>query len=186
MNHPGNDISEDFENLVANKGNDQSDMSGSDASLSVNSPVKKQEANPQQMQQQMMQQQMMQQQQMMKQQQMMQQQQQQQQEMKNNPPSIDKSESSVSSSSDQSSSNKKASTVAKVREEPKVEKSLFSGLTNFAILFALFFIFASSQVEGGLGSISYLKNVPFTEYVNLLIRALLFVIIYFIVDKFIL
>jgi len=71
MNHPGNDISEDFDNLVANKGNDKSDMSGTDASLSVNSPVKKQEAMPQQMQQQM-QQQMMQQQ--MMQQQMMQQQ----------------------------------------------------------------------------------------------------------------
>ena len=49
MNHPGNDISEDFDNLVANKGNDKSDMSGTDASLSVNSPVKKQEAMPQQM-----------------------------------------------------------------------------------------------------------------------------------------
>jgi hypothetical protein len=183
MNQAGNDISEDFENLVANKGNDQSDMSGTDASLSVNSPVKKQEMMPQQMQQQMMQQQMMQQQQMMKQQQMMQQQ---QQEIKNNPPSIDKSESSVPSSSDQSSSNKKASTVAKVREEPRVEKSLFSGLTNFAVLFALFFIFSSSQVEGGLASISYLQNIPYTEYVNLLIRSLLFVIIYFIADKFIL
>jgi hypothetical protein len=181
MNHPSNDISEDFDNLVANKGNDKSDMSGTDASLSVNSPVKKQEAMPQQMQQQMMQQQMMQQQ-MMQQQQMMKQ----QQEMKNNPPSIDKSESSVPSSSDQSSSNKKASTVAKVREEPRVEKSLFSGLTNFSVLFALFFIFSSSQVEGGLASISYLQNIPYTEYVNLLIRSLLFVIIYFIVDKFIL
>jgi hypothetical protein len=183
MNQTGNDISEDFENLVANKRNDQSDMSGTDASLSVNSPVTKQDAmsQQQQMQQQMMQQQMMQQQQMMKQQQMMQ-----QQEIKNNPPSIDKSESSVPSSSDQSSSNKKASTVAKVREEPRVEKSLFSGLTNFAVLFALFFIFSSSQVEGGLASISYLQNIPYTEYVNLLIRSLLFVIIYFIADKFIL
>jgi ATP-dependent Zn protease len=157
-------------------------MSGTDASLSVNSPVTKQDAMSQQMQQQMMQQQMMQQQQMMKQQQMMQQQ---QQEIKNNPPSIDKSESSVPSSSDQSS-NKKESTVVKVREEPRVEKSLFSGLTNFAVLFALFFIFSSSQVEGGLASISYLQNVPYTEYVNLLIRSLLFVIIYFIADKFIL
>jgi len=184
MNHPGNDISEDFDNLVANKGNDKSDMSGTDASLSVNSPVKKQEAMPQQMQQQMQQQMM--QQQMMQQQMMQQQMMKQQQEMKNNPPSIDKSESSVPSSSDQSSSNKKASTVAKVREEPRVEKSLFSGLTNFAVLFALFFIFSSSQVEGGLASISYLQNIPYTEYVNLLIRSLLFVIIYFIVDKFIL
>jgi len=57
---------------------------------------------------------------------------------------------------------------------------------NMGVLFALFFLFSSKQVESGLNAIPYLKDIPFMEQINLLSRGLLMVLIYVVLDKFVL
>jgi hypothetical protein len=57
---------------------------------------------------------------------------------------------------------------------------------NMGVLFALFFLFSSKQVESGLNAIPYLKDIPFIEQINLLSRGLLMVVIYVVLDKFVL
>ena len=54
------------------------------------------------------------------------------------------------------------------------------------VVFALFFLFSSDQVKAGLNAIPYIASIPYSEQVNLLIRGLLMIIIYVIIDKFIL
>ena len=59
-------------------------------------------------------------------------------------------------------------------------------LSGLGVLFALFFILGSSQVSGLLNMIPYLESIPFSEYINLFIRSLLFVLIFFVLDTFVL
>ena len=174
-----NEISQDFEELMKSKNtnnkdadnSDQSDKSdASDGSLSIGSPQKEDNQRDNQRQQQMMQQQMMQQQ--MMQQQMMHQQMNQQR--------------NVIPQESKQDSDKKSSPAPVKREEFTNTNSISKTLTLLGVLFALFFVFASPQVSDALGNISYLSNLPFATHINLLIRALLFVIIYGLLERFVL
>ena len=149
-----NDISEDFEELVGNKGGQQGDASDASASINV------QDMNQQQMRQQMMQQQ--------------QQQQQQREHMvqAQQPPS-DKNEEPV-----------RVSVVNETKENFSNDPTKI--LTAVCVLFALFFVFASSQLTNGLNGVGFIKNLPFSEQSNLVIRGLLFVTIYMLLDRFVL
>ena len=142
-----NDISEDFEQLVGNKGG----QDASDGSPSINV----QDMNQQQMRQQMMQQQHAQ-----------QQAQQQSESDKNNEP-------------------------VRVSVVPETKENFsFSDptkiLTAVCVLFALFFVFSSSQLTNGLNGVAFIRNLPFAEQSNLVIRGLLFVTIYMLLDRFVL
>jgi hypothetical protein len=150
-----NDISEDFEQLVGNKGGQQGDASDASASINV------QDMNQQQMRQQMIQQQ--------------QQQQQQQREhmaQAQQPPS-DKNEEPV-----------RVSVVNETKENFSNDPTKI--LTAVCVLFALFFVFSSSQLTNGLNGIGFVKSLPFAEQSNLVIRGLLFVTIYMLLDRFVL
>jgi hypothetical protein len=57
---------------------------------------------------------------------------------------------------------------------------------SMGVLFVLFFLFSSKQVESGLNAIPYLTTFPYFEQVNLLSRGILMVLIYVLVDKFVL
>jgi hypothetical protein len=173
-----NEISQDFEELMKNQNtnnkvadnSDQSDKSDksdvSDASLSIGSPQKEDnQRDNQRHQQQMMQQQMMQ-------QQMMQQQMNQQR--------------NVVPQNSKEDSDKRSSPAPVKNEEFTNNNSISKTLTLLGVLFALFFVFASPQVGDALGSISYLSNLPFASHINLLIRALLFVVIYGLLERFVL
>jgi len=150
-----NDISEDFEQLVGNKGGQQGDASDASASINV------QDMNQQQMRQQMMQQQ--------------QQQQQQQREhmAQAQQQASDKNEEPV-----------RVSVVNETKENFSNDPTKI--LTAVCVLFALFFVFSSSQLTDGLNGIALIKNLPFAEQSNLVIRGLLFVTIYMLLDRFVL
>lgn len=147
MSQNNNQISEDFDNLVGNKGG---------AGDSDNGAMNEQ----QMLQQRMMQQQAMQ-------QQAMQQQAMQQQAMQQQPamqqPSSDKN------------------TVA-VKQEGFMNIFNIKSLSLLGVLFALFFVFASSQLETVVKGVPYLSN----PQLNVVARGLLFVVVYFILDKFVL
>ena len=147
-----NDISEDFEQLVGNKGGQQGDASDASASINV------QDMNQQQMRQQMMQQQ--------------QQQQREHMAQAQQQPS-DKNEEPV-----------RVSVVNETKENFSNDPTKI--LTAVCVLFALFFVFASSQLTDGLNGIAFIKNLPFAEQSNLVIRGLLFVTIYMLLDRFVL
>jgi len=147
MSQNNNQISEDFDNLVGNKGG---------AGDSDNGAMNEQ----QMLQQRMMQQQAMQQQAM--QQQAMQQQAMQQQAMQQQP------------SSDKN--------TAAVKQEGFMNIFNTKSLSLLAVLFALFFVFSSSQLEGLVKGVPYLSN----QQLNVAARGLLFVVVYFILDKFVL
>ena len=57
---------------------------------------------------------------------------------------------------------------------------------SMGVLFVLFFLFSSKQVESGLNAIPYLSTFPYYEQVNLLSRGILMILIYVLVDKFVL
>jgi len=88
--------------------------------------------------------------------------------------------------------NVKKENVKKIEEKSKVvenfsnERSLNKTLALLGVLFALFFVFSSAQLEGVLGGVSYISNLPFAPQVNLVIRGLLFVLVYFLLDYFVL
>ena len=150
-----NDISEDFEQLVGNKGGQQGDASDASASMNV------QDMNQQQMRQQMMQQQ--------------QQQQQQREHMAQaQQPQSDKNEEPV-----------RVSVVNETKENFSFNDPT-KILTAVCVLFALFFVFSSSQLTNGLNGVAFIRNLPFTEQSNLVIRGLLFVTIYMLLDRFVL
>ena len=141
MSQNKNQISEDFDNLVGNKGGARDSDNGA--------------MNEQQMlQQRMMQQQAMQ-------QQAMQQQAMQQQAMQQ--PSSDKN-------------------TAAVKQEGFMNIFNIKSLSLLGVLFALFFVFASSQLETVVKGVPYLSN----PQLNVVARGLLFVVVYFILDKFVL
>jgi hypothetical protein len=144
MNQNNDEISQDFDNLVGNKGG---------AADSDNGQMNEQKL----LQQRMMQQQAMQQQAM--QQQAMQQQAMQQQK--------------------QESSDKNTGTV---KQEGFMNKFNVKSLSLLGVLFALFYVFSSSQLEGVVTKIPYLSN----QQLNLAVRGLLFVVVYFVLDKFVL
>ena len=147
-----NDISEDFEQLVGNKGGQQGDASDASASINV------QDMNQQQMRQQMMQQQ----------------QQQQREHMAQAQQQVsDKNEEPVH-----------VSVVNETKENFSNDPTKI--LTAVCVLFALFFAFASSQLTNGLNGVAFIKNLPFSEQSNLVIRGLLFVTIYMLLDRFVL
>jgi hypothetical protein len=148
-----NDISEDFEQLVGNKGGQQGDASDASASINV------QDMNQQQMRQQMMQQQ--------------QQQQQREHMAQAQQPPSDKNEEPV-----------RVSVVNETKENFSNDPTKI--LTAVCVLFALFFVFSSSQLTNGLNGIGFVKNLPFAEQSNLVIRGLLFVTIYVLLDRFVL
>jgi len=201
-----NEISQDFEELVKNKDESPTNKSESDVSLSANSPEddgNEQKMQQQQMQQQQMQQRMFQEQQMQQQmqQKMFQEQQMQQKmfqeqqkmqhkvlpKMVNNHHKRDSDDDSDEKSSDVKNINvKKVEVNSKNIESFTNEKSLNKTLATLGVLFALFFVFSSSQLEGALGGVSYLNNLPFPGQINLVIRALLFIIVYFLLDYFVL
>ena len=148
-----NDISEDFEQLVGNKGGQQGDASDASASINV------QDMNQQQMRQQMMQQQ--------------QQQQQREHMAQAQQQPSDKNEEPV-----------RVSVVNETKENFSNDPTKI--LTAVCVLFALFFVFSSSQLTDGLNGIGFIKNLPFAEQSNLVIRGLLFVTIYMLLDRFVL
>ena len=150
-----NDISEDFEQLVGNKGGQQGDASDASASINV------QDMNQQQMRQQMMQQQH-------------QQQQQQREHMAQ----------AQQQASDKNEEPVRVSVVNETKENFSNDPTKI--LTAICVLFALFFVFSSSQLTDGLNGIGFIKNLPFAEQSNLVIRGLLFVTIYMILDRFVL
>jgi hypothetical protein len=145
MNQNNDEISQDFENLVGNKGG---------AGDSDNGPSNEQKL----LQQRMMQQQAMQ-------QQAMQQQAMQQQAMQQ--------------PNQQGSSDKNTGSVKK---EGFMNKFNVKSLSLLGVLFALFYVFSSSQLEGVIKNVPYLSN----QQLNLAVRGLLFVVVYFILDKFVL
>jgi len=147
-----NDISEDFEQLVGNKGGQQGDASDASASINV------QDMNQQQMRQQMMQQQ---------------QQQQREHMAQAQQQASDKNEEPV-----------RVSVVNETKENFSNDPTKI--LTAVCVLFALFFVFSSSQLTDGLNGIALIKNLPFAEQSNLVIRGLLFVTIYMLLDRFVL
>ena len=149
-----NDISEDFEQLVGNKGGQQGDASDASASINV------QDMNQQQMRQQMMQQQ--------------QQQQQREHMAQAQQPPSDKNEEPV-----------RVSVVNEIKENFSFSDPT-KILTAVCVLFALFFVFSSSQLTNGLNGVAFIRNLPFTEQSNLVIRGLLFVTIYMLLDRFVL
>jgi hypothetical protein len=55
---------------------------------------------------------------------------------------------------------------------------------GIGVLFALFFLFSSKQVETGLNAVPYLNTMPYFEQINLLSRGLLMIIFYILIDKF--
>lgn len=57
---------------------------------------------------------------------------------------------------------------------------------SMGVLFVLFFLFSSKQVESGLNAIPYLSTFPYFEQVNLLSRGILMILIYVLIDKFVL
>jgi len=148
-----NDISEDFEQLVGNKGGQQGDASDASASINV------QDMNQQQMRQQMMQQQ--------------QQQQQREHMAQAQQPPSDKNEEPV-----------RVSVVNETKENFSNDPTKI--LTAVCVLFALFFVFSSSQLTNGLNGVAFIRNLPFAEQSNLVIRGLLFVTIYMLLDRFVL
>jgi hypothetical protein len=148
-----NDISEDFEQLVGNKGGQQGDASDASASMNV------QDMNQQQMRQQMMQQQ--------------QQQQQREHMVQAQQPPSDKNEEPV-----------RVSVVNETKENFSNDPTKI--LTAVCVLFALFFVFSSSQLTNGLNGVAFIRNLPFSEQLNLVIRGLLFVTIYMLLDRFVL
>jgi len=159
-----NEISEDFKNLVGDKKKDQRSESESDSSIRQSEIKAPTVANPQK---QMMDQQFMMQQQMKQQQQL----QQQAAQQKAQAPVV----------------NGAIGQVAEVKKESVVEqKSIVKTASKLAVVLALFFVFASSQSAGLLNYIPYLDTLPFSEYINLFLRALLFVILYFVLDTFVL
>lgn len=164
------DISQDFEQLM--KKNDQSDQSGTELSPSLSSSsVESEDRDQKMMQQQAMQQQMMQQQ--MMQQQMMQQQmlqQQKQQQMKAKP-----------------QENIKKSEPSPVKQENfTTEKSSSKSLTILGVLFALFYVFSSNQVENVVNMVPYVSTLSFGNQINLVIRAVLFVVVFFVLERYVL
>ena len=148
-----NDISEDFEQLVGNKGGQQGDASDASASINV------QDMNQQQMRQQMMQQQ---------------QQQQREHMAQAQQPQSDKNEEPV-----------RVSVVNEIKENFSFSDPT-KILTAVCVLFALFFVFSSSQLTNGLNGVAFIRNLPFSEQLNLVIRGLLFVTIYMLLDRFVL
>lgn len=167
-----NEISEDFKNLVGEKkqSNDhghkhksesESDSSIRHSEIKASAPVN---SHKQMMDQQfMMQQQMKQQQQLREQQQAVQQ-------------KIQVPVAKVGNGQE-----------VEIKKENVVEqKSLVKTASKLGVVLALFFILASSQSAGLLNYIPYLDTLPFIEYINLFIRALLFVILYFVLDTFVL
>jgi hypothetical protein len=204
-----NEISQDFEELVKNKDESPINKSESDASLSANSPDvdddnEQKIQQQQQMQQKMFQEQQMQQkmqQKMFQEQQMQQKMFQEQQKMQSRvqPKMVNKRSDSDSDDDDSDEKsielkkdNLKRENIKKVEEKSKTvenfsnARSLNKTLSLLGVLFALFFVFSSSQLEGALGSISYIANLPFASQVNLVIRGLLFVLVYFLLDYFVL
>jgi hypothetical protein len=179
-----NEISEYFKNLVADKKDtkvkkessyNESD-SESDSSIS-SLRDRKTGADIQQQQRMIEQQRMMEQQRMIDQQRMFQQQQAAQQ--------------AVQQGAQQGAGPAPAAPVPAAGAVPnKVEvagaKPINKVLSVLGVLFALFFILGSSQVSGLLNMIPYLESIPFSEYINLFIRSLLFVLIFFVLDTFVL
>jgi len=166
-----NEISEDFKKLVGDKkqGNDHKHDSISDSASDSSIRHSEIKAPPKiDTQKQMMDQQFMMQQQMKQQQQLREQQQTIQQKV-------------------QIPAAGNVGNEVEVKKENVVEqKSILKTVSKLAVVLALFFVFASSQSAGLLNYIPYLDTLPFTEYINLFIRALLFVIIYFVLDTFVL
>ena len=68
------------------------------------------------------------------------------------------------------------------KEEFSNISSIGKTLTLLGVLFALFYVFSSSQLENVVKNVPYLSN----QQLNLLVRGLLFVVVYFILDKFVL
>jgi cation transport ATPase len=160
-----NDISQDFEKLVGKKSQSsesEQEINTDEMNQQVARQKMLQQQQQQMMQQKMMQQQMMQQQ--MLQQQMMQQAQQNKQEQKE----------------------VEVKVINETKENFTTEKPLLKVLSLLGVLFALFFVFASKQVEGAVSSIPYLSNLTFQDQVNLVIRAILFITIFFIVNTYLL
>jgi len=147
MNQNNDEISQDFDNLVGNKG-------GSGAADSDNGAMNEQKM----LQQRMMQQQAMQ-------QQAMQQQQAARQQAAARQPEPQSEE---------------GKSPAKV--EGFMNKFNTKTLSLLGVLFALFYVFSSSQLENVVKNVPYLSNQQF----NLLARGLLFAVTYFILDKFVL
>jgi hypothetical protein len=78
--------------------------------------------------------------------------------------------------------------VANVANVENVDssKSMMKIVSKLGVVLALFFVLASSQTSGLLNAIPYLDTLPGAEYINLFIRALLFVVLYFVLDTFVL
>lgn len=167
-----NEISEDFKNLVGEKKEEHGHKHDSISESMSDSSIRHSEIKPPapvNTQKQMMDQQFMMQQQMKQQQQLREQQQTIQQ--KAQPPAAN-----VGNGQE----------VEIKKENVGEQKSILKTVSKLAVVLALFFVFASSQSAGLLNYIPYLDTLPFTEYINLFIRALLFVIVYFVLDTFVL
>ena len=143
MNQNNDEISQDFDNLVGNKG------SAGGVGDSDNGAMNEQKM----LQQRMMQQQAMQ-------QQAMQQQAQQQAAMRQ----------------------QSEETKSPAKQEGFMNKFNVKSLSLLGVLVALFYVFSSSQLENVIKNVPYLSN----QQLNLLVRGLLFVVVYFILDKFVL
>jgi hypothetical protein len=66
-----------------------------------------------------------------------------------------------------------------VKKEGFMNKFNVKSLSLLGVLFALFYVFSSSQLEGVVTKIPYLSN----QQLNLAVRGLLFVVVYFVLDK---
>jgi cation transport ATPase len=152
-----NEISEDFEQLMGNKNNDSPKVENSSRDKNI-------------MHQQMMEQQQQQQQQeMMEYQKMLQQQAQQQAQ-----PSKEKEDKSQTLSANK-----------EIKESFININDLTKSLTSMFILLTLFYIFSSPQISDLLKNIPYLSNPLFGDHLNILIRGLFLVVIYYLLNKFV-
>ena len=155
-----NEISQDFEELMGHS-NLKNDESNRSPSMSDNSETRDA--------------QMMQHQEMMKQQQMMQQQMMQQQRMSQQqipPPQITVT----------SPQKKNVQTTT----EKFTNKSVTKSLTPLVVLLVLFYILSSKQVEELLNNVPKFNSLPFNEHLNILLRGLILVVVYYLLNRFIL
>ena len=155
-----NEISEDFKNLVADK---KQESQGSGSESEYESSIKQEEIKPNNVDQQK---------QVMNQQYSMQQQMK-QQEM-------------FQKQMAQPVQSKPVNQVVEKKESVTEQKSIVKIISKLGVILSLFFVLGSSQVEGLVNFIPYLSTIPFSEYINLFLRSLLFVIIYFLLDTFVL
>jgi hypothetical protein len=119
-------------------------------------------------------------------QQMMEQQQQQQQEMMEYQKMLQQqAQQQAQPSKEQEDKSQTLSANKEIKESFININDLTKSLTSMFILLTLFYIFSSPQISDLLKNIPYLSNPLFGDHLNILIRGLFLVVIYYLLNKFV-